>query len=180
MVINDKSVENRNTQIISEHIQKLHKSIKEKGIFSFWTFADRTGFKKIKGMSFNDMQKSLKADVDKYRNRQLCEIKIQTHLKPDEYGTWLVVSIWSITTDDDANMRGKMVKNNGCGIMWKEKDFRNTKFSFKLLEAIMHVVADGRHSCSNMTGFHITKVLKDLKRKKIDLSEYLTPLAGLS
>lgn len=180
MVINDKSVEDRNTQIISDHIQKLHKSIKEKGIFSFWTFADRTGFKKIKGMSFNDMQKSMKSDTDRYRNRQLCEIKIQTHLKPDEYGTWLVVSIWSITTDNMANMEGKAVKNNGCTFKFDESDFRVTKFSFKLLEAIVHVVADGRHSCSSFTGFHIKKVLKDLKRKKIDLSDYLTPLAGLS
>ena len=172
-------MEDKNTQIISEHVAKISKSLKEKGIFSFWTFADRSGFKKIKGMSFKDMQKSMKADIEKYKNRQICEIKIMTHDKPDKYGTWLVVSILAITTDNEANMRGKSVKNNGCGIMWKEQDFKFTKFSLKLVGAIMHVIADGKHSCSNLTGFHIEKVIKDLNNKKIDLSDHLTPLAGL-
>jgi len=179
MVLSDKKIENKNTEIISEHVDKIIKSLKEKKIFSFWTFADRSGFKKIKGMSFKDMQKTLKSDIEKYKNRQICEIKILPYAKPDKYGTWLSIGIWSITTDDEANMEGKAVKNNGCGIMWKEQDFRVTKFSLKLIEAITHIIADGKHSCSNMTGFHVEKVLKDLKGKKIDLSDHLTPLAGL-
>jgi len=43
----------------------------------------------------------------------------------------------------------------------------------------MHVIVNGKHSCSSLTGFHIEKVLKDLKNKKIDLSDHLSPLAGL-
>lgn len=175
----NKKIEEKNTQIISEHIAKIDQSLSEKKIYSFWTFADRSGFKKIKGMSFKEMQKSMKADVEKYKNRQICEIKINPYTTPDKYGTWLVVGIWTITTDDNANMEGKGVKNNGCGIMWEEQDFKFTKFSLKLIEAIMHVIADGKHSCSSFTGFHIEKVIKDLKDKKIDLSDHLTPLAGL-
>jgi hypothetical protein len=179
MVLADKKIENKNTEIISDHISKIIKSLKEKKIFSFWTFADRSGFKKIKNMSFKDMQKTMKSDVEKYKNRQICEIKIMTHSKPNEYGTWLVVGIWAITTDNEANMEGKGVKDNGCGIKWTIDDFKVTKFSLKLVEAIMHVIADGKHSCSSMTGFHIEKILKDLKNKKIDLSDHLSPLAGL-
>jgi len=97
----------KNTEIISDHIAKIDKSLSEKDIYSFWTFADRSGFKKIKNMSFKDMQKTMKSDVEKYKNRQICEIKIMTHSKPDKHGTWLVVGILAITTDDEANMKGK-------------------------------------------------------------------------
>lgn len=169
-----------NTEIISDYMAKLDAKLEKDNNIIFWTFADRSGFKKIRDMSFDDMQKAMKDDVEKYKNRQVCQIKIYPHTKADDYGTWLYVGIWVITTDNKANLRGKTVKENGCGFMWKEEDFKVTKFSFKLVEAIMHPIAANKHSCSNMTGFHITKVINDLKKKGIDLSDYLNPLAGIN
>lgn len=173
-------IKKHNEDVISEYTTKLNNTLKEKKLFSFWTFADRSGFKKIKNMSFDQMQKAMKQDVDLYKNRQLCEVNINPRVKVDKrFGTWLYVSILAITTDDKANMRGKNVENNGCGFMWEEEDFKVTKFSFKLLEAIIQPIADNIHSCSNMSGFHITKIIKDLKKKGIDLNDHLSPLANL-
>lgn len=174
-----KEEQKHNNEIISNHISKLRNKSKKDESLSFWTFADRAGFKKIKGKDFDDIQKYLKADVEKYKNRKICQIHIYTPEKPDKYGTWLYVGILAIHTDDKANMRGKNVGNNGCGIMWKEQDFKTTKFSYKLIEAIMHPIADNKHSCSNLSGFHVTKVVNDLKKKGIKLDEFLNPLANL-
>jgi hypothetical protein len=181
-VLNKKSIneiKKHNETVITEYITNLQQTIKEKSLQSFWTFPDRSGFKKIKNVTFQDIQASIKANVDKYKNRQVCEIKIIAFPKSDEYNTYLVVDIWTITSDNNANIKGKNIKENGCAFMWAEEDFKITKFSFKLVEAIMHIIADNKHKCSSFTGFHIAKVLDDLKKKKIDLSEYLSPLANL-
>lgn len=172
-------VQKHNSEIIADHTNKLLDKLKEKKMLSFWTFADRAGFKKIKWMNFDSMQKYLKADIEKYKNRKLCEINIAPRRKADQYGAWLYVGFLAIHTDNNANMRGKNVGNNGCGIVWEEEDFKTTKFSFKLVEAIMHPIADNKHSCSNMTGFPATMVINDLKKKGIKLDEFLNPLANL-
>lgn len=169
-----------NTKVISEYIAKLVATLDEKDLFNFWTFADRSGFKKIKNTSFEKMQKKMKKDIDLYKNRQICEIKIYSHDNADQFGTWLYVGIWVITTDNEANMKGKSVKSNGCDFMWKEEAFKVTKFSFKLLEAIIRPIADNVHSCNSFTGLPILDVIDKLKKKGVDLSEHLHPLANLT
>jgi hypothetical protein len=44
---------------------------------------------------------------------------------------------------------------------------------------MMHVVAKNKFSCPSLMGFPITWVLNEMKKKKINLDEYLTPLAGV-
>lgn len=177
--LSKEEIAEKNYDTIEEYMAKLRTTLSEKKILSFWTFADRSGFKKIRNMSFQEMQDAMHADVNQYKNRQVCMIRMNPRDKADKFGTWLYTNVWVITTDDKANMKGKKVKENSCGFMWKEEDFKVTKFSLKLVEAIMHPIADNIHSCSNMSGFHITKIIKDLKKKGVDLSEHLSPLANL-
>jgi hypothetical protein len=176
---NNNLLNNNDEIIVREYIDKLDKSLKEKDLQSFWTFADRSGFKKIKNMSFKDMQTALKEDVKKYANRKLCDITIATYPEPDKYGTYLLVDILVIFTDDEANMKGKNCTTNSCAFLWSIEDFKLTKFSLKLVEAIMHPIADNIHTCTSFTGFHVTKVINDLRKKGVDLSDHIIPLPGL-
>ena len=130
-------------------------------------------------MGQTDMQKFLKKDIKKYANRQLCEISIVTDPIPDKHGTYLLVNILVIYLDNDANMQGRDVRTNSCAFLWSIEDFKITKFSLKLVETMMHIIAKRKHSCSSFTGFHIEFVLEKMKKKGIDISECLTPLSGI-
>jgi hypothetical protein len=176
------TIENTKEQkekIIVDYITKLEQTLKDSDLQSFWVFADRSGFKKIKGINQGKMQKILKTNVKKYANRELCQIKIIPSYKPDKYGTYLLVSILVLYLDGDANMQGREVKTNSCEFLWSMDDFKITKFSFKLIERMMHIVANYEHSCTSFMGFHIEKVINDMKKRKIDISECLTPLSGI-
>lgn len=174
-----KEIKEHNDKVVHDYIVNLTKKIEEKGLDAFWTFADRTGFKKIKNMTFNDMRDALKEDVELYKNRQLVEIKIISYIPPKKHGVHLLVNIWVIFTDDKANIKGFGVKGNSCSMIWNTEDFKFTKFSLKLIEAIMHPIADWKYMCDSISGSHITDVIDELKEKKINLSDHISPLAGL-
>lgn len=174
----EKSEEEKD-KVIGKYIAKLEDALREKKQFSFWVFPNTPGFKKVTEVSFDMMQKVFKQDVEKYANTQICHFKISTRKAKDKYGTWISVTIWVITSDKDANIRGNKIKDNGCTFKWDSDDFKTTKFSFKLLEAMMHVVAENKHSCGSLLGFPITWVLNEMKKKKINLDDYLSPLSGI-
>lgn len=176
------TVENTKEQkekIIVNYITKLRSTLKESHLQSFWTFVDRTGFKKIINIGQMDMQKVLHKNIKKYANRILCQIKINAYPKPDHHGTYLFINILVIYLDDEANMDSMKVDTNSCAFIWSMEDFKITKFSFKLVERMMNIVARGKHSCPSFTGFHIEKVVNDMKKKDIDISDCLNPLAGI-
>jgi hypothetical protein len=63
--------------------------------------------------------------------------------------------------------------------MWTNEDFAITKFSFKLIEAIMYPISKKAIKCPSICGVHISYVIKELKKKGYNLDEFLNPLAGL-
>lgn len=174
-----KEIKEHNDKVVHDYIVNLTKTIKEKKLGTFWTFADRTGFKKIKNMHFDDMCIALKEDVELYKNRQLVNIKIISYIPPKKHGVHLLVNIWVIFTDDKANIKGFGVKGNSASIIWNTEDFKFTKFSLKLVEAIMYPIADWKYIGDSISGSHITSVADMLKKKKINLSDHIAPLAGL-
>ena len=169
--------------IVYPYLDKLYKQLREKESMSFWTFPDRAGFKKLKNMSFDDIQKMVKSDVKKYANRKICFISILTHHRSPkdsiirEHGILLNVIFTVFQMDDKCNLHGD-IKTNGCAIRWLDEDFKITKLTFKLLETIMHPIADFKHKCSDLIGFPLGKVIADLQRKGVDFTDVLTPLSG--
>lgn len=63
-------------EIIENHLNSLDKQLKEKKLFSFWVFPDKKSFKKLNKMNSTDVQKMIKKDVDKYKNRKIAKISI--------------------------------------------------------------------------------------------------------
>lgn len=168
----------KNEQVVHDYMVKLAKTIKEKDLDAFWTFADRSGFKKIKNMTFNEMRDAMKEDIETYKNRQLVHIKINTHIPSNQHGTHLFVNILVIFTDNEANIKGRSVRTNSCTMIWNTDDFKFTKFSLKLVEEIIEPIAEQIHSCGSFTGFSIKYVVDSLKKKKVFL-KHISPLAGL-
>jgi hypothetical protein len=170
--------------IIYEYVDKTFTAIKDKDLTHFWVFADRSGFKKYKN-SLSEMKKILQQDVDKYSDRILAHIAIGAHHKdsPDsifanDAGIWLDVNISVHHTDDNALINGKY-KSWGCHYGWTSEDFAVTKFSFKLLEAIMNPISKKVMTCPSLFGTPLNIVLKRLKEKGYNLDEFLNPLAGV-
>jgi hypothetical protein len=65
--------------IIRAYIDNLDKQLKEKDLYAFWTFTDRSGFKKIKISNISNMQEFINQNINKYKNRIICKISITTH-----------------------------------------------------------------------------------------------------
>lgn len=175
--------EQRLEKIVMPYLEKLDKQLDEKDSRVFWTFPDRSGFKKIKKTSFKQMQNILHQDVQKYAGRKICLIEVSFHYnKPitslyRKDGILLYVMISTFHMDDTATMNGKN-DPNGCAFNWRIHDFCTTKLTFKLLETIMYPVADYKYQSGGFSGLPIQLTIKLLKQKKIDISDVLVPLAG--
>jgi hypothetical protein len=152
----------------------------------FWTFVDIKGFKKIRMKTIEQMQEYINKDIDKYKNRQVAEISIafRHKLPKDSFerkqGIWLTASITVFQSDETGNIRNKKkFPSRSCAIRWEEEDFRVSKLSFKLLERIMHLVAENKHTCPDLYGISLHRIVDELKKKKIDISDVLSPLKGI-
>jgi hypothetical protein len=176
----------RQKRIVMPYLDNLEDQINNKKAWSFWTFPDRSGFKKLKDMSVQDMQNIINEDPEKYKNRRIAYISMMTYHKNDKptslkskIGTLFAVGISIRCIDDKGILSKKSGDCWGCDFRWTLDDFKTTKFSFKLLERIMIPVAEKRKTCTSLTGTDITDIIKDLEKKKYDFSDVLKPLAGL-
>ena len=172
----------RKAVIIRKYLTKLDEQIKEKDLNYFWTFPDRSGFKKIgKGFSYEKMQKLVQKDIDKYANRQIMYFSIRLEHKSADtsthrkYDTWILVD----TLTFKINSKGEFKADGGCHYVWKDDDFKLTKFSFKLLETIMHPIAEHKLKCISLMGFPLSWVIDRLKKEGVDFSDVLSPLAKI-
>ncbi len=180
-IIDAKNERVRAEGIIVPYLESLVVQLKEKEFFSFWTWPDRKGFKKINKTTYDEMQKIVKSD-EKYFDRLIAHIKIYTGHKNKysrKYGTWLSVDISIFHIDEEGNLKNKKDPSWGCHVIWEDDDFKISKLSFKLIEELMRITAAKRHRCESLAGYRLVKVVDALKKKKIDISEFLHPLAGM-
>lgn len=176
----------RQEEIVMDYLDNLKEQIDKKDSWSFWTFPDRSGFKKLKNMDSKKMQKLIHEDLDKYKNRRVVSFgiaDIHRNTSPtsqrNQFGTMLAVKLRVWTINDDGSFSKRPRDNWGADFTWEVEDFKTTKFSFKLLERIMEPVAAKKITCVSLTGYPIAALIKDLKKLKYDLSDILNPLAGL-
>lgn len=183
--LDEKAEEKRMEKIIFPYLDSLRDQLIEKNILSFWSFPDRSGFEKLKGLSHDDIKKLIKSDIDKYKNRNIAEFNIDFFHddKADSYQKQakihIVVKILLVVITD----KGKLDYKAGTELdfHWTGEDFKITKFSLKLLRRLL-IAVDQRllKGVSLMsTGMPLSYIIKDAKKIRLDLSDVLTPLAGL-
>ncbi len=186
--LEEKKEKERKEKIVMEYMANLKKQINEKDSWSFFVFPDRAGFKKIKLGTVNQMQKLIDKDnnPEKYKNRRLVLIKmisLHDNTRPEsfrvKFGIMFKVSMSVMLINDKAKISDLNKDWWGCDIAWYIEDFETTKFTFKLLERIMPFIASRRKTCTSLTGYPITALIKDLKKMGGDFSDVLNPLAGL-
>lgn len=173
--------ENRLRTLVRSNVEVVQKHVRGKKLSSFWVFPDRSGFKKLDGISFEKMQKILKEDVNKYKNRKIVHFDIPTYVKPitkkrDEEPYWIVISMIIYPIDKDGII--KLSKQTSCTFGWGERDFKITKFSFKFLEAVMHAVIETGYYTMSIFGIRLKQLLNDLEKKGINFDDVLSPLAS--
>lgn len=174
----------RVAKIITKYLDSLDEQLTEKRLFSFCAFPDRKGFKKIlNDASFAEVKKFIKDSAEKYKNRyiamfNICSKQDSKFLVEDD---WLNISILVFHIDDKGNMKNTTESECwGCKVRWATDDFRISKFSFQFLENLMRIVAAKQYIFGGtLSGFRLEKVLKDLKKKRIDIGDVLNPLAGV-
>jgi hypothetical protein len=153
-IIADDLERERRHKLFKAYLDKLETQLKEKNMLSFWTFADRKGFKKFQGTT-KKIEKMLKGDIDKYKNRQLAQYIIQFYhnKKLDSMfrsnGQWFSVVIRVFNIDEDGILIGKN-RFRECKITWKDADFGVSKFSLKLVEKFLKPLAVTDIDCSSI------------------------------
>jgi hypothetical protein len=174
----------RKKELITEYLDQLEKRLQEKGHVGFWTFPDRTGFKKISA-STSKIEKMLNKDPNKYDGRQIAEYVIMFHQnkKSDtmHQSSGLLLSV-TIRVYDIKEKGEKLILENSkqCDIAWTIDDFKISKFSFKLIEMFMKPLAERKTSCVSILGKPLKFVLERYKKDaKVDFSDALQPLKNL-
>lgn len=178
-----KKEENHLKELVIPYLDKLEFQLEEKQLDEFWTFPDRSGFKKIKNISFEQMKKLIKQDVEKYAERKICLVQVSfQHNKPltsvyRKDGILLIVTIKVYHIDNKGILNGKNITNVSA-FNWTLYDFAITKITFKLLEVIMQIIVNNQYQSIGFSGLPIQVMIKELKQKKIDISDVLVPLSG--
>lgn len=181
--IADKKEKIRIRNIITPYLDNLDTQLDEKDAWNFWTFPDRSGFKKYKNKSLADMKKMVSKDVEKYKNRNIVLFKICSYQHDkkgsmfESTGVRLAVGITVFPIDKTGTF--VINKSYSCDLSWEDVDFKITKFSFKFLEKIMDVIVKHRLSYPSIIGTPIRYMLIDLKKLKVNLSDVLKPLTGV-
>lgn len=174
--------EKRLEKLVVPHLNKLEKQIVEKGFKSFWTFPDEPGFKKFKDKSLKEMQAIVNKDVAKYKNRNIAKVTISFYHqdKPSNVmrrnaGFWFAIDITIFPIDKNGVLNGA---DNawGADVGWRLEDFKITKFSLKLLQAILKPVGRHLREFTSFLGVPAERVLKELKRAGVNFDDVLAPL----
>ena len=178
--------EKRLEKITIPYVENLKEQLLEKNLIYFWTFPDRSGFTKYQDLSVGGMQKFLYSNVDKYKNRLVASFRI-IFCKDNGSGLFdqskkkmrIIINIGVFEIDKNGKLGGK---DNfwGLDFHWTDKDFKTTKFSFKLMHRLLIPVSEELLTGISLfsTGLPITQILEQAKKLKLNLNDALTPLAG--
>ena len=178
-----KKEEARKHKIIYKYMTKLAAKLKEDDSTHFWVWADKPGFKKLI-LDYVDVKEALALDPEQYKKRHIAQFQIM--LRHDKHGeerlfgdpdTWISVLITVYPLNDKAQLG--VLRPNSCIFAWTTDDFKITKFSFKLLEAIMRIVAAQELRYEGLSGNPLSHLLGVLKKRKFKLDHMFKPLAGV-
>lgn len=175
----------RTSKLIIAHLDSLAEQLQEKELHSFWAFPDRATFEKTNKTSVAQMEKKIKKNPKRYANRRVARIMICSHHDEKETSfyrkedIWLTVAINIYQINDKADMQGRDNPSWGCTFIWETEDFKITKISLRLLERIMKIVATKEITCESLVGYALHKIIKMFAKKGHDLSDLLSPLAGV-
>lgn len=96
-----------------------------------------------------------------------------------KYNNWITIGIDIWPVDE----KGNITNEGGGGVYtmsWGTNDFKISRFTFKLLQQIVIATNKKLIASANPIGTPLAGVLKLLKNKNVDLSDYLIPLAGMN
>lgn len=196
--VNNNKLQDQNhlEEIITIYLKKLEKQLQEKNLLNFFIFSDN--FNKIIGVTYDNIETFLKQDVKKYANRCICYVNIDPNYKSSKKNVydkniWLSVNIKILHIGAKCNIIGKKINSHCCDIIWQANDFLTTKFTFKLLETIVHILVENNYNYIinpqqyidyrigfiPNSGYTISCIIRDLKIKGHDISTVLSPL-GIS
>ncbi len=178
-----KASNEHNEKIIKEYMKKMDAKMKENDLYSFWIFSD-TGFKKkIRGKTYEDIEKMTKKSPEKYAGKAVLHVKLMPLHEdytsiPGKNGAWLTINISSFPI----GKKGELLNDDswGIGIQWKEEDLKIGKFTFKMLEHLADLTYKKKLEISGSFGLRFKDFLNSLKRKLINIDSYLTPLEYLN
>jgi hypothetical protein len=174
----------KNETIIRIYLDKLDKQLSDKKLHVFHTFPDKPGFKKYTGGEVF-VEKFVAKDPAKYANQKIVVFNIMFHQnqKEDSFkrsaGSWLSVGMNVFCPNEKGKLRHREYLVHSANYVWRIQDFKVTRFTFKLLEAIMHPVVNKKADYSSL-GVFLSFVISNLEKKGFKMKEFLNPLAGIT
>jgi hypothetical protein len=174
----------KNEDIIRIYLDKLQKQLRDKKLTVFHTFPDKPGFKKYTGGEAT-VEKLIAKNPTKYANKKIVIFNIMFHQneKEDSFkrsaGSWLSVGMNVFCPNEKGKLRHREYIVHSANYVWRIQDFKVTRFTFKLIEAIMYPVVNKKADYSSL-GVFLSFVISDLERRGFKMKEFLNPLAGIT
>jgi hypothetical protein len=175
----------KNEDIIRIYLDKLQKQLRDKKLIVFHTFPDKPGFKKYTGGEAF-VEKFVAKDPAKYANQKIAVFNIMFYQNEKEdsldrsVGNWLSVNMQVFCPNDKGKMRHSKYIVHGANYVWRIQDFKITRFTFKLIENIMHPVVNKKDDFTSFSGVFLSAVISRLEKKGFKMKDVLNPLAGIT
>jgi hypothetical protein len=184
-IIDDELEKKRMESIIEPYLENLKENLYKKESQSFWVFPDRTGFKKIKNESDKSIEQIFQKDTKKYAGRNVVKFVISIQKDPKkgaiisfkrDHGIHILVDMIVMPIDKNGEFTAKQW---GTRFTWRNKDFKTTKLTFKLLETLMNPLVKLDYYSRTIMGESITSYIEDLQKLGYKFDDALSPLAGV-
>lgn len=173
---------------IMEYMNKVDSFLKEKRLYNFWFFPDEKSFKnRIPGLGPKEIKQMIKKDMDKYKGRTVVNVRIVPNYKDpnslpmkaetphgEKIPIYMHGDILVFKVSDEGSL--KQTTKSGIDFGWRKEDFEVTKFSLKLLERLVRIAASKLYYCTLTFGCPMSYIVKELKKKKIEIDDVLSPL----
>jgi hypothetical protein len=174
----------KNEDIIRIYLDKLQKQLRDKKLTVFHTFPDKPGFKKYTGGEAF-VENFVAKDPAKYANQKIAVFNILFHQNKEDsinrsVGNWLTVAMNVFCPNEKGKMRHREYIVHSANYVWRIQDFKITRFTFKLIEAIMHPVVNKKADYTSFSGLFLSFVISDLEKRGFKMKEFLNPLAGIT
>ena len=183
--IAEEKEEVRKHKIIYKYMENLEKKLTDKfGKHNqgYWIWLDKPK-EKIFNKAVTYFQDVVDKNPDIYKGKQLVDVTfIPYHNKRHEKhifkspDTWISCNIKVYTVDNNGKLPNKP---SGCNWTWWTDDFKLSKFSFKLLNFLIKVIAAGTYTCGQLSGEPLSFMVRNMKTRGVKFGDLLQPLANV-
>ena len=154
---------------VRQYLTELDKKLEERELHHFWVMSsNKTSFKLIKNVRVRDIKAMLADRVEHYKNKRIAEVDVWMNPnKIDTGGFVMSIKVVVCQISEEAEIERRAYDTWGVCINFYPEELRKTRFSLKMVEALMRLAHNKTLVTDTLNGMRYTNLLQKLKKMKI-------------